>query len=215
MFASDRDLLALEPNLFRDIGWTSQRLVVGTGSVSGTTLTMSTQDVSFADAGVGAGAVVLVDAAAYEVLARPTATTLTISRLRDDPAGDAVTPSPASGKPVAVYTFRPQIALVHAQILRMLGIEPEAGGAEGEPGESSITNPAALRRLEALGALELVYSAATPPDANFRTSHEFNRAQVYRERFAAERQRAAAAIDLDGDGVPDATRRCNLVQFSR
>ena len=70
MFATDRDLLALEPNLFRDVGWVSQRLVVGTGSISGTTLTMSAQDVAFDGAGVGAGSVVVVDSAAYEVRAR-------------------------------------------------------------------------------------------------------------------------------------------------
>jgi hypothetical protein len=215
MFATDRDLLALEPNLFRDVGWVSQRLVVGTGSVSGTTLTMSAQDVTFDAAGVGAGSVVVVDSAPYEVLARPTATTLTISRMRDDPEGPAVTPSPASGKPVAVYTFRPQLGMVHGQVLRMLGIEPSATAEPGDVTEASITNPAALRQLECFAALHLIYSAATPPDADYRTSHEFNRAQIYLQRFGAERQRAAATIDLDGDGRPDATRRLNLIQFVR
>jgi hypothetical protein len=67
----------------------------------------------------------------------------------------------------------------------------------------------------ALGALHLVYTAATAPDANWNTSNEFSRAQTYRERFAAERQRIAARLDLDGDGEPDATRRLNLIQFVR
>src|SRR3954470_14123560 len=70
MFASDRDLLAMEPNLFRDVGWVGQRLVSGTGGVAGTTLTLTAQDVDFEDGGVGAGCVVLVDGAPYEVLAR-------------------------------------------------------------------------------------------------------------------------------------------------
>jgi hypothetical protein len=41
------------------------------------------------------------------------------------------------------------------------------------------------------------------------------RAEEYRERFAAERRRAAGLIDLDGDGKPDATRRLNAVVFVR
>jgi hypothetical protein len=215
MFATDRDLLALEPNLFRDVGWISQRLVIGTGSVAGATLTLSAQDVTLAQAHIEPGHIVLMDGAPYEVLARPSDTTLTISRLRDDPEGDPLAPSPATGKPVVIYTFRPQIALIHAQILRMLGLEPAASDVAGVPTESNITNPAALRHLECLGALYLIYTAATAPDATWRTSHEFNRAQIYRDRFAAERHRTAAALDLDGDGRPDATRRLNLIQFVR
>jgi hypothetical protein len=191
-----------------------QRLVSGTGTISGTTLTLTAQDVNFQNAGVEAGHVALVDGAPYEVLARLSATTATISRLRDDPAGAALTPSPVTGKPVLVYTFRPQAAMVHAQVLRMLGIEPGAAPAQGQPGESSITNPAALRQLEVLGTLHLIYTAAAAPDATWN-EHAFNRVQVYRERYAAERQRAAARIDLDGDGLPDATRRLNVIQFVR
>lgn len=215
MFATDRDLLMLEPNLFRDVQWVGQRLVSGTGSISGTTLTLASQDVGLDAAGVAAGHIVVVDGAPYEVLARLSASTATISRLRDDPDGAALTPSPVTGKPVQVVTFRPQIAIVHWQVLRMLGIEPEAA-PQGQPGEESITNPAALRTLEALGALHLVYAAAAGPGAgDARTSYEWGRMQIYRERFAAERQCAAARIDLDGDGLPDATRRLNVVQYVR
>jgi hypothetical protein len=182
---------------------------------SSPTLTLTAQDVNFQDGGVGEGDVVLVDGAPYEVLERLTATTARISRLRDDPEGAALTPSPVTGKPVLVYSFRPQLGIVHGQVLRMLGIEPGAEPAEGEPGEGDITNPGALRQLEVLGALHLIFTAAAAPGATFRDSHEFNRAQIYRERFAAERQRAAARVDLDGDGLPDATRRLNAVQFVR
>ncbi len=47
MFALDRDLLALEPNLFRDAAWAGQRVVSGVGDVAGETLTLLTQDVDF------------------------------------------------------------------------------------------------------------------------------------------------------------------------
>jgi hypothetical protein len=213
MFATDRDLLALEPNLFRDVGWTGQQLVKGIGSISGTTLTLASEDVNFEGAGVEAGHVVQVDGVAYEVLARTGATTVTISRLRDDPGGPAITPSPVTTKTVIVSTFRPQLAIVHRLILRMLGIEPDMP-EPGQPTEASITNAAALRHLECLGALSGIYFASAPPDATW-SDHQFNRVQVYRERYAAERQRAVARIDLDGDGLPDATRRLNTIQFIR
>jgi hypothetical protein len=216
MFATDRDLLVLEPNLFRDVQWVGQRLVSGTGSISATTLTLASQDVGLDAAGVAAGHIVVVDGAPYEVLARLSASAATISRVRDDPDGAALTPSPVTGKPVQVVTFRPQIAIVHGQVMRMLGIEPGEPAEDGPPGEESITNPAALRTLEALGALHLTYAAAAGPGASGAwTSYEWGRAQMYRERFAEERQRAAARIDLDGDGLPDATRRLNVVQFVR
>jgi hypothetical protein len=59
-FAVDRDLLVLEPGLFREVSWVGQRLVSGTGDASGTALTMTSQDVLFDAASVGDGHVVLV-----------------------------------------------------------------------------------------------------------------------------------------------------------
>ena len=82
MFISDRDLFALEPNLFRDAAWVSQTLVQGTGSISGSTLTLSAQDVDFEAAGVEAGHVARVDDAPYEVMERLSATSVRLSRLR-------------------------------------------------------------------------------------------------------------------------------------
>jgi hypothetical protein len=212
-FAVDRDLLVLEPGLFREVLWTGQRLVSGSGNASGTALTMSSQDVLFDAADVGDGNVVLVGGTAYEVIDRVSGTVLTISRLRGSPEGAAIPVTGATGAEVIVATFGPQLATVHRQVLRMLGIEPDVTPPEGEPTEASIVNPGALARLEALGALHLVYSAAgsslgidSPPA---------QKSMLYRERFAAERQRVVALLDLDGDGRPDATRRLNVIQFLR
>ena len=213
MFATDRDLLALEPNLFRDVGWHSQLIVSGTGSISGTTLTLTSGAVNFADAGVEAGHVVQVDGVAYEVLARTGSTTLTISRLREGPDAPAIPPSPVTGKPVSVQTFRPQIGTMHRGILRLLGIEADMP-EPGEPTEANITNPGALRHFEALGTLASVYHGAMPSEATW-SDHNFNRSQIYLQRCADERQRAVARLDLDGDGLPDATRRLNVIQFVR
>jgi hypothetical protein len=210
MFTSDRDLLTLEPNLFRDAGWVGQRLLATTGSTSGTTLTIDAG--SLADAGIDAGHVLVYDAVPLEVLAVGSATAATVSILRAGIGDPAITPPTLGTKNVACWTFRPQIALVHTQILRMLGIEPDAP-PDALVTEASIVNPASLALAESLGALHLVYSAAAALSQT--DSALAARAQMYRQRFGEERQRAVARIDLDGDGAADATRRLNLVQFLR
>ncbi len=212
-FASDRDLLILEPGLFREVMWTGQRLVSGTGTASGTALTMSAQDVSFDSADVGQGHVTVIGGTPYEVLARVSGTVLTISRVRNDVDDPAIAVSGATAVAVLVATFGPQIATVHRQVLRMLGIEPDIEPVEGAVGESSVLNRSEFARLEALGALHLVYSAASSalgPETPLGRKAEF-----YRARFASERQRAVALIDTDGDGQVDATRRLNVMQFVR
>lgn len=215
MFASDRDLLVLEPNLFRDVGWVGQRLVKGFGDVSGTSLTLTSQDVTFEAAGVDAGHVVLVESTPYEVIERLNATTVTVSRVREEEGGAVIPPTPGTARPVSVVTFRPQMAIVHGQILRLLGLEAGAGRA-GSPGEEAILNREGLRLLEALGTLHLIYAAAAGPGTGrVEQSAEWARARAYQARFAAERQRAVALLDLDGDGRPDATRRLNAIQFMR
>lgn len=216
MFASDRDLLIFEPNLFRDVGWLGQRLLKGTGSISGTTLTISAFDVGFDAAGIAAGHIVTVDGVAYEVLARLSASQATISRLRamaDDPA---LPPSAVTGKETFIVSFAPQLAQVHGQVIRMLGIEPQdpvLPGVPGTPTEASITNPEALRTVEALGALFLIYAAASALAGSAGDSSE--RAEWYRRRFMQERERIAVRLDVDGDGLPDATRRLAMGQWVR
>lgn len=213
MFISDRDLLLLEPNLFRDASWAGQLLVSGTGDVSGTTLTLSTYDVDFDGARVDAGYVVLVDGTPYEVIAKLTATTATISRLREDTGDSALTPSPVTSKPVSVMTFRPQASIAHAQVLRMLGIEPADSGESGAIIDSDITNPGDLVLVESFAALHMIFAAVS--SLSSPTSPLVERMEMYRQRFATERQRAAALIDTNGDGIADATRRLNVVHLTR
>jgi hypothetical protein len=215
--ATDRDLLIFEPDLFRDAAFIGQRLVSATGAISGTTLTISAHDVDLVAAGVTAGHVALVDGAPYEVIERLSATTATISRLRGAKTDPAIPPSPVTGKPTTIHTFAPQIAMIEHQVLRMLGIEPsltpEALGDPAAVTAASIKNPEALNRAVSLGTLHLVFAAAaavSPPD-----SPHWVRADLYRGRYENERQHAAAMIDTDGDGIPDATRRLNAMQLIR
>jgi hypothetical protein len=215
MFSSDRDLLLLEPNLFRDLGWSSQRLLQGTAAIADGVLTLSAEDNDFEEAGIGQGHVAVVDGTAYEVLERLSPTTVALSRPRAAITDPPLPPSPVASKPVFVSTFRPQLAISHSVILRMLGIDPSDPAVPGRITEDEITNPASLTLAESLHALATIYHAACLGSASGPAWSLWQRAQSYRDRFESERQRAAARIDLDGDGLPDATRRLNVIQLLR
>ncbi len=213
MFATDKDLLLLEPNLFRDVAWTGQRLVSGVVQIASGIVKFQSSDVRITDVGLAPGHIVIVGLTPYEIIEVINDTDATISKVRagnDDPVipmADIETDTPA-----IIATFAPQTAIVHRQVLRMLGIEPEHP-APGMPAAADITNPRALARLEALGSLHLIYSAAgalTPAD-----SPANQRAELYRRRFSEERARCRVEVDTNNDGLPDSTRMLNMIQFTR
>lgn len=132
---------------------------------------------------------------------------LGLSRLRGS-ADDAVIAPPnlATGE-LECFTYRPQMSVVHGQILRMLGIEPE-DTREGALTSAAVVNPGALTRLECLGTLHLIYSAAAAASSAGGSGLGYaERSLMYRERFGAERGRVTAMIDLDGDGEAESVRR--------
>jgi hypothetical protein len=204
-FAKDRDLLALEPRVFGDVAWTAQKRAAGSDGVA-TGLSLSSASADFVSAGVDAGHVVVVDGVALEVTARVSATELNVSLLRDSALDAALAPTFGAGaKGYSVFTFGPQIGVVHGQVMRALGLEV------GE--EARIVNGNALVLVEALGALHLVYSAAAALTAD--GGGLAMKAAMYRERVALERSRVAAHVDTDGDGEADVVRRLNTIRFVR
>ncbi len=208
-FATDRDLLVFEPALFRDVAWAGQTLAAASdASIAGDTLTSASSD--FIGAGVDAGHVALVGGAALEVIERTSATTLVVSRLRDSIDDPPLRPLPATGAALRIATFGPQIAIVHQQTLRLLGIDPLMPES---PAETDILNPRGLARVEALGALHLILSAAAAGVSD--DSPLWAKAALYRDRMLFERRTAAALIDLDGDGQPDAIRRLSASRLIR
>lgn len=212
MFATDRDLLMFEPRLFFDVSWASQKLVdsASGGSINSAGDTLTLSGGTFDSLGIGEGFVVIAGATPLEVVERLSATQVRISRLRAS-AGDALIPAASgSGLKVVIHTFRPQIAIVHRQVMRMLGIEPGGGSS---PRESDITNPSSLVPAEALGALHLIFSSAAALVGGDSTL--WVKARMYEERFRRERRRVVAEIDLDGDGRADTIRRASAAQFMR
>lgn len=208
-FVTDRDLLIFEPALFRDFSWAGQTLVsASAASIAGTTLTSASSD--FIAAGVQPGMVALVGGASLEVVAVAGPTTLTISRPRERIDDPALPPLAVTGAALRIATFAPQIALMHEEILRLLGVS--AVGA-GSPDENDILNPRSLSRLEALGALHVVFFGAAASQG--ADTPLWARAAHYRERFIDEKRQTFAHIDLDGDGKADAVRRPGLARLRR
>ncbi len=208
MFASDRDLLVIEPGLFREVLWNGQRLLSGTGNLSGTTLTLTGG--SFTESGIAAGHVVLVDSVPMEVVSVQSATVATVSIVRGYAQSAVVPGADATGAVVEVYTFGPQIGIVDRQVLSMVGIDVDDPDGLGE---SAVTNPGALVVLEALGALHLIYASAGAPGRGGEAYLE--RAKVFQQRFSMQRGHVTAMIDLDGDGIAETRRNPNSFLLSR
>ncbi|TVQ34449.1 MAG: hypothetical protein EA376_00130 [Phycisphaeraceae bacterium] len=202
-FARDRDLIVFEPTLFRDVAWAGQRLVVGDGvSISGTTL--SAPGDNFEAAGVEAGHVALVDELPLEVVDRLSATELMVSRLRDRLDAPPVAPGAMSDAKLVIASFRPQIESMHELLMRSAGLAPS---------DPMVVNERDVARVEALGALHTILSAAAP--ATQEGTPMWDKARLYADRFRAERGRLVIEIDLDDDGEADALRRIGAARFRR
>ncbi len=216
MFAKDRDLLVLEPRLLKEVAWMGQRV----HSVPSVVVASGGSDVTDSSGPFGTvvdvGAVALLDGLAVEIVSVASATQASISLIRSDRDGPALAASSlGASAAMDVYTFGPQIGLVHRQVLRGLGLEAGVTEVGGDPGEDRVTNPGAVAELEALGALHLVYAAAVPMVSEPMTSTIMEKAARYRERFRSARLGIGAELDLNGDGVPDATRRVGAFQMVR
>lgn len=208
MLAQERDMLAIEPHAFTDALWAGRRAASGTASVSGTTLTTSSSTAGFIDAQAAPGQVVVFNGVPLEVVSVTSATVLEVSRLRASVDDAALPPAAASGVSFTLVSFAPQIAIVHRQLMGMLGLDRPDG-----PGVEAITDPAPLAHAEALGALHLVYAAASALSGP--NSALGARAAMYADMFGRARRTLAVGLDLDGDGEIDATRRPTLLHLVR
>ncbi len=214
MLTSDRDLLSIDPSLLRSVVWLGQRLSSGTCSVSSTTLTASAQDVDFAAAQVAGGHIVTIDEVSYEVVARVSATVLTISRVR---AQVTDTPRPVGAmtdRPFAIYTFMPQIAAAEAEILASLSLVPSASAPpSGALTELHVTNPRNLVRPIALLTLRHLADTASitvpAPPTVARAS------TVYMLLYERAARLIYADIDTDGDGIANERRSPSRFQVVR
>lgn len=212
-FAQDRDLATLDPIIFRDVLWTGQTLTRGEGLITGTVLTtVGSPEVPFTQTTITEGHIVNIGGFILEVEAVVSAGSLSVSVLRPTTTTPAEQPRQTDTLPFTIVTFRPQIAWVHRQLLHALGLRALGEPGDG-PAESAVTNPADLARVEALGALALIYSAAGALEAADSPNNQ--RAAQYRRRFTDERARTTAHLDTDGDALPDSSRRFTTYPLTR
>lgn len=209
-FSKDRDLIAIEPSIFNDVPFVAQqRLSVMDAAVNATTLTSATAD--FVSADVGSGAVVLVNGVIHEVIERTDANTLEVSLPRARPDDSSVPGPGGTGLTAEVRTFAPQAELVHDGLVRLLGIDPD--DPSSELSESMLLSTTLLSRIEALGTLELVYSAA----ASLVGDNEalLMKAGMHRRRYRMACSNAVILFDRDGDGEADLEVPLGSVRLER
>ena len=209
-FATARNMLVLEPNLFRDVKFSGQVLVSASdGSVSGTTLTSISSN--FTTQQITVGQIVLVEQVPVEVVAVLSSSSLTVSRLRADINGSAIPPGPGFNLNFEIVSFLPQITLIHQLLLQAFGLNQ--GAILGEPQESNLINTQEAGMVEALGTLHLIYAGASALIGE--QGLLWNKAQMYRDRFRSAREQLVMQFDLDGDGLPDASRSSNVIRLLR
>ncbi len=212
MFASDRTLLALEPMLFRDVLFLSQRLTAGICSTSESTLTASMLNPDFLVAGIRPSHIITIEEVSFEIAEVSGSDTLKISRLRERDDGELIPPPTLSGRPFSIHTFGPQLALAHAQVLNMLSLAP-AGTTSPLVSEDALLNKADFATFEAHLALKHLLTSAgtlsrdTPALAALRSSLD--------AAIRTAHQTLIAHIDLNGDGAPDSQRRLNIQYLTR
>ena len=212
MFATDRTLLALEPMLFRDVVFLSQRLCAGTCSTSESTLTASTLDPDFLAANVQPGHILTIDGVSYEIAEVAASDTLKVSRLRASQDTPLIPPAALTDRPFTIDTFDPQLALAHSRLLQMLSLAP-AGVASHLVSETALLNPADFAPFEAMLALKHLLNAAgtlsrdTPQLSALRAAIDLS--------LRNARQSLTANLDLNGDGLPDSRRRLDVQYLMR
>jgi hypothetical protein len=212
-FATDIDLLHWEPNLLNDAAFASQKLIAGTGALSGTSFTIASG--SFTDSMVKADQLIRLDApldGTYPIVAVADATTLTLSVMYDglfpDPNGADPVPAPvgsAASVAYAVHTFFPQLMIVSELLLQAAGLEPGQSDA--------VLNPAALKRPCTLGALQMIHSALAAAAAD-PTNYSV-RADLYERLYRRALRSAMVEVDLDGDGIAESRRALNVMELRR
>ena len=215
-FSTDRDLLALEPNLFVDVPLVSQqRIQLTDGQLVGTMLSSETAD--FETLQVSTGAIVLIEGIPCEVVGRTDAQTLEVSAMRTSLADPAIPPAIESSDDlrVTVRTFAMQARATHDHLLALLGIDSDldAGKPDAAVTEDAIISLGTMAQLEALGTLQRIYSGAVALLGENQTI--WDKAAHYHQQYRGELANARVLLDLDGDGFADAERHLGMIQMKR
>ena len=214
-FSTDADILKYEPVLFGELHLPWQVLVAGTGgTLSRTNFTASGAD--FISALVTAGGVIYLQSAdgsvdgAYEIVSVDSATQLSVSVIRADSDDAAIAPPSASDISYRVSTFRPQASEASFQLTEYFGIGP--GNPASAIDVEDVLDTNVLKRASVFAVMSTVYAmlASKAKDENF-----WKKSLHYQKLFEKARERCRLSIDVNSDGVADATRMGASVQLLR
>jgi hypothetical protein len=209
LFSTDAELLGLEPGVFLDVPFGSQRLLRVTDAVvSGAGVTSVTGGF---DSLVAGDVVVLrsseADAVALGVASVTDGNTLTL-------AGEPVGLGTTTGLTLDVVTYGPQAGLVHDELLRAIGIDPDdPEGVLTGLKESMIVSLGLMGELEGMGVLARVYGAAAGIPGDYKGV--VAKSRYWMGRYRSALRGARVLLDVDGDGEADACRSAGVGQLIR
>jgi hypothetical protein len=207
---NDRLLLALDPSAFADAATIGTPLASGAdGAIAGTVLTSASSD--FAARGVDDGHVIVVAGKPLDVDDRTGATTLDVSRPRKSKSEPKIAPDAGTGLAFQVVTFDRQIDRSRSRIMRALGIYPDH--PEQPLVEDDIINASEIEQVIAAETLAEIYAAAAAGDPTSDSLAQ--RAVLWAGRAHQLAQSTPALIDLDDDGLADATRFASVATLRR
>ncbi|MAE62299.1 MAG: hypothetical protein CMJ49_13200 [Planctomycetaceae bacterium] len=196
-FINDADLLIVEPRVFEDLPFAAQQtLRVDDAALAGVTIT----SVAGGFNTLVIGDVIVLrtteaDAATFAIAGITDDNTLTVEN-------EPTHLTASVGLTMIARTFTPQINIVHAQIMRAMGIDID--DPDEELDEASIVSVSVMQQIETLGTLAQVYAAAVAPVGDNETIMQ--KADAYARQFTAAMRGARVLIDIDGDGQADVWR---------
>ena len=209
----DRDLLAIEPDVFTGGGFNSQQPASGDyGTISGTTFSASG---NFQSVDIQPGMVLCVcstvpsEGRCYEIISVDSSTELTVSVLRADRDAEAIAPPAESELIYHIRTFRPQIADCEATLHEKLRQIGEANGISA----TNFVDSSQMRKAISFAVLSSVFTAqasnATDSDANWV------KAEFYRRQHVAAVAALRLASDTNGDGFAEQSRTLANISLRR
>ncbi len=217
-FCTDTDLLHWEPDLLDDAAFVSQFLTTGTGALADNLFT-STSGAGFDSAAIEPGLVLILSgalAATLPIVGVESADELRVSVLYNDilgQSGDAASPFntlAGAGLTYIIRTFWAQRQIVSDFIRQAAGLNRVAPEGQSAP---TILNPADLRRVCALGTLQMIYSALAA--AATEPARLNARADLYERLYRRALRQTRIDIDTDGDGRANTRKSLGIISFSR
>ena len=202
MFATDTDLLFLEPAIFKDLAYIGRLAMTCTAEVQDGFASLTDFDVTAEDAGIVPGDVVRIGGILLEVVAvnGPAQLVVRAPRVRGDTLATAI--SAIMSMSAQVVTFRAQRMIAARRMLHHAGVDPDDAAVVAR-----IANTKALADVVAVGALAIVYRTAGALLAEDVPVNQ--RAREYQRLFDVLRERVPVRFvgGEEGRSVPSRPTR--------